>query len=202
MPPTNTKTYDRAYFERWYRDPRHRVATRESLERKVRMAVSLTEFLLGRQLRSVLDVGCGEAAWFTVLRRLRPAARYIGIDASDYVLARFGTARNIRRGTFGQLGQLKMPRGIDLVVCADVLQYVETTEIERGLRAIRKLLTGVAYIESFAVEDGMEGDRAGWHERSADEYRVLFRRARLTQCGPHSYVNLDRIQNLNVFEHC
>jgi SAM-dependent methyltransferase len=202
MAPTDTKTYDRAYFERWYRDPRHRVATRESLERKVRMAVSLTEFLLGRQLRSVLDVGCGEAPWFNVLKRLRPAARYIGVDASDYVLAQFGTARNIRRGTLGRLGKLKLPRNIDLVVCADVLQYVPTAEIEPGLRAIRNLLAGVAYVESFAAEDAMEGDRAGWHERTEDEYRDLFRRARLTQCGPYSYVNLDRIPNLNVSEHC
>ena len=197
MPPTKTKLYDRAYFERWYRDPRHRVATRESLERKIRMTVSLAEFLLGRELRSVLDVGCGEAAWFTVLRRLRPAARYIGIDASEYVLARFGAARNIRRGTFGRIGRLKLPRHIDLVVCADVLQYLETTEIERGLRAIKNLLAGVAYVESFTTEDAMEGDRTGWHERTAEAYRDLFRRAGLTQCGPYSYVNLDRIENLN-----
>jgi SAM-dependent methyltransferase len=200
MPPTNSKTYDRAYFERWYRNPRHRVATRESLERKVRMAVSLTEFLLGRPLRSVLDVGCGEAPWFGLLRRLRPSARYIGVDASDYVLERYGRSRNIRRGTLGALGEVKLPRGIDLIVCADVLQYVSTAEIERGLRVIRDLLAGVAYIESFTTDDAMEGDRTGWNERSADDYKRLFRRAGLTQCGPYSYVNLNGIENLNQFE--
>jgi SAM-dependent methyltransferase len=210
MPPStakatikkNGKTYDRAYFERWYRDPRHRVATRDSLQRKVRMAIALTEFLLGRRLRSVLDVGCGEAPWFPVLKRLRPDARYIGVDASDYVLERYGASRNIRRGSLGELGTMKLPRGIDLIVCADVLQYVGTAEIERGLRAIRHLLGGVAYIESFVIDDAMEGDRAGWHERTADEYRRLFRRAGLTQCGPYAWLNLDAIENLNVFERC
>jgi SAM-dependent methyltransferase len=202
MPPTKTKTYDRAYFERWYRDPRHRVATRESLERKVRMAVSLAEFLLGRQVRSVLDIGCGEAPWLAILKRFRPTVKYTGVDASDYVLARFGTTRNIRRGTLGELGSMNLPRAIDLVVCADVLQYVRTPEIERGLRAIKHLLGGVAYIEAFTIDDGMEGDRAGWLERSSKEYRRLFRRAGLTQCGPYTFANLDSIQNLNVFEHC
>jgi SAM-dependent methyltransferase len=200
MSSNRSKTYDRAYFERWYRDPRHRVATRESLERKVRMTISLTEILLGRQLRSVLDVGCGEAPWFPILRRLRPTARYTGVDASDYVLERFGVSRNIRRGTLGTLHELRLPRDVDLVVCADVLQYVSTREIERGLRTIRGLVAGVAYIEAFATADEMEGDRAEWHERSAAEYRRLFRRAGLTQCGPYSFVNLDHIENLNVFE--
>lgn len=195
------KTYDRAYFERWYRDPVDRVSTRESLERKVRMVVSLAEFLLGRRIRSVLDVGCGEAPWYPVLRRLRPDVRYIGIESSEYAIERFGPSRNIRRGTLGDLGELRLPRAVDVVVCADVLQYVPTRDIERGLRAIRDMLVGVAYIESFTTRDEMEGDRNGWHERTADEYRRLFRRAGLTQVGPYCYVDLDELDMLNEFEH-
>lgn len=194
------KTYDRAYFERWYRDPADRVSTRESLARKVRMAVSLTEFLLGRRIRTVVDVGCGEATWFPVLRAMRRDVRYIGIESSDYAIERFGRARNIRRGTLGELGSLRLPSRVDLVICADVLQYVETKEIERGLRAIARMLAGVAYVEAFATSDAMEGDRAGWRERSAADYRRMFAKAGLTQCGPYSWVNLDRIENLNALE--
>jgi SAM-dependent methyltransferase len=195
------KVYDQTYFNRWYRDPTDRVSTRESLVRKVRMAVSVTEFLLGRQIRSVLDIGCGEAPWFLILKRLRPAARYVGVDSSEYVIDRFGEERNIRRGTLASLATMKSLRKSDLIVCADVFQYVETRDIERGLRAIRKLLGGVAYLEAFTTEDAMEGDRVGWLERSAAEYRRLFRRARLTQCGPYCYTNLDELDSLNSFEH-
>ena len=117
------KFYDRSYFDQWYRDPEDRVATRESLERKIRMAVSLTEFLTGRKIRSVLDVGCGEASWQPVLKRLRPQVRYIGVDSSEYALERFGESRHIRRGTLGTLGTMRLPKRIDLIVCADVLQY-------------------------------------------------------------------------------
>lgn len=196
------KSYDRAYFERWYRDPDDRVATRDSLERKVRMAVTLAEFLLGRRIRTVVDVGCGEAPWYPVLRSMRRDVRYIGIDSSEYVLERFGEARHIRRGSLGELGTMRLPSSVDLVVCADVLQYVPAADIQRGLRAIARRLAGVAYVESFTRRDAMEGDRAGWHERSADEYAQMFRRAGLTQCGPYSYVNLDRIDSLNEFETC
>ena len=195
------KSYDRAYFERWYRDPKDRVATRDSLERKVRMAIGVAEFLMGRRVGTILDVGCGEAPWFPVIRRLRPDANYTGIDSSDYVLERFGGARNIRRGSLGRLGKMKLRGDIDLIVCADVLQYVDERELERGLRAIRQLLGGVAYIEAFTTEDQMEGDRAGWHERTAAQYRRLFRKAGLTQCGPYCYTNLDDLDMLNAFEH-
>ena len=196
------KSYDRSYFQRWYRDPGDRVVTRESLARKVRMAVGVAEFLLERPIRSVLDIGCGEALWFGVVRRLRPAVRYIGVDSSDYVLDRYGDARNIRRGTLGELRKLSLPRRIDLIVCADVLQYAETPDIERGLRAIRRHLGGVAYIESFTTDDAMEGDRVDWHDRSAAENRRLFRRAGLAQCGPYCYVDADDLDALNVFERC
>ena len=195
------KSYDRDYFERWYRDPDDRVSTRDSLQRKVRMAIAVTEFLIGRRIRTILDVGCGEAPWFPIVRRLRPKASYTGIDSSDYVLERFGSERNIRRGTLGELGRMRLRRDVDLIVCADVLQYVDVPELERGLRAIRRLLGGVAYIEAFTTQDRMEGDRAGWHERTAVQYRRLFRRAGLTQCGPYCYTNLDELDMLNDFEH-
>jgi SAM-dependent methyltransferase len=165
------------------------------------MAITVTEFLIGRRVRTILDVGCGEAPWFPIVRRLRPDAKYTGVDSSDYVLQRFGETRNIRRGSLGELGTMKLRRDIDLIVCADVLQYVDTPELERGLRAIRRLLGGAAYIEAFATEDQMEGDRAGWHERTVAQYRRLFRRAGLTQCGPYCYTNLDELDTLNAFEH-
>lgn len=198
---TRVKSYDREYFDRWYRDPADRVSTTASLGRKVRMAVTAAEYLLGRRIRTVLDVGCGEAPWQPVLARLRRDVRYIGVDSSEYVLERFGAERNIRRGTLGGLGTLRLPRRIDLIVCADVLQYVSDADVARGLRTIRTLLGGVAYIEAFAREDQMVGDRARWHERSASEYRRLFRSAGLTRCAPYCYIDLERFDTLNVFEH-
>ena len=195
------KTYDRAYFDRWYRNPRERVTTRAALERKVRMVISITEYILGRPIRTVLDVGCGEAPWYPVLRRIRRDVRYTGVDSSEYVVARFGAARHVRRGSLADLDAMRLPRRIDLIVCADVLQYVSTPELVRGLRSIRRLLGGVAYIETFTTEDGMVGDRGGWHERSAAQYRALLRQAGLTQCSPYCHVNLDELDALNAFEH-
>jgi SAM-dependent methyltransferase len=194
------KLYNQAYFERWYRDERHRVSTPSGLARKVKMAVSIAEFLLARPIRSVLDVGCGEAPWRPVLKRLRPDVRYVGVDSSEYVVRRYGKRRGIRRGTVGRLSALELRGDFDLIVCADVLQYVERDDVARGLREMRRLLRGVAYIEAFTTADSMEGDRDGWHDRSAATYVALFRKAGLHPCGPHCYLHPAAFSDLNSFD--
>jgi SAM-dependent methyltransferase len=198
---TDAKRYDRAYFDRWYRHPGHRVRTSESLVRKVRMVMGVAEYVLGRPIRTVLDIGCGEAEWFVVLRRLRPSIDYVGLDPSPYVIRRYGRRRRIRQGSLADLDRLRRRREVDMVVCADVLQYVPAKEVGRGLAAIRRLVRGVAYVEAFAAEDEMEGDRAGWNDRSAAWYRRRFRDAGLVQCGPYCYLDPRKHDNLNVLEH-
>lgn len=184
------KTYDRAYFDRWYRDPKVRVATAAAVARKVHLVVSVAEALLQRRVRSVLDVGCGEGTWRAPLRRLRPAVRYAGVDSSEYVIARFGHRRGIVRGTFGALGEIERSlRGpFDVIVCCDVLQYVPAPELKSGLRSIAKLLGGVAYLEAYTSGDSVEGDKRSWHQRTAAEYRRAFGRAGLTSVGMHCWV--------------
>lgn len=194
------KVYDRAYFDRWYRHPRTRISSAAALERKVRLAVAAAEYLLGRRVRTVLDVGCGEAPWFAVLRRLRREVRYQGVDASEYVVQRHGRRRHIRLGTLGGLRALGLAPGWDLVVCADAMQYVPQRELSRGLREIRRLVGGVAYLEAFAAEDDMEGDRDGWIDRPAAEYRRLFAGAGLAHLGLNCFYDPRKLGGVNALE--
>lgn len=183
-----TARYDRAYFDRWYRSPRHRVATRAELRRRVALAVSVAEHLLERPIRSVLDVGCGEGAWRAPLRALRPAARWDGVDASEYVARRFGRSRGIVRATVGDLGALPLRECYDLVVCADVLHYVDDAEVARALRAIAARTGGVAYLPLFTAGDAVAGDVRAMKRRSARWYRARLRAAGLVACGLGFYV--------------
>ena len=176
----DTKRYDRAYFDRWYRDPTTRVAEAGSLGRKARLALSAAEFLLERPVRTVLDVGCGEGAWGRALRRLRPRVRYTGVDSSAYVVRRFGARRNIVRGSVGTLDALDLGGPFDLVVCCDVLHYVPNDELARGLPALAALVgDGVAYVELFTSDDEIEGDLRGFLRRPPSYYRRRFARAGL-----------------------
>jgi len=152
------------------------------------MVAGVAEYFLGRKLRTVLDIGAGEGRWRAELRRLRPEIRYVGVDPSEYVVSKYGKRRNIRLASFEQLPSMALGRGFDLIVCADVLQYVGDPALKRGVRHIAGLLGGVAFLEAYTTGDDMEGDLEGWHPRSKSKYRRIFADAGLVACGIHCYL--------------
>jgi SAM-dependent methyltransferase len=182
------KVYDREYFEKWYRDPRHAVNSRNELERKVALTVAVAEYYLGRRVCTVLDIGCGEGVWRAPLRSLRPGIEYLGLDSSEYAIARYGRARNLRLATFGQLAELRFETTFDLIVCTDVLHYVHTPELKLGLRGIVEMLDGVAFLELFTAADAPDGDKHGFIARTPRWYRSTFAQAGLIACGTHCYI--------------
>jgi len=185
---TGRPCYDKRYFDKWYRHPKHRVSTQAPTARKAAMVVGIAEYYLERPVRSVLDVGCGEGQWKAILQRLRPCLRYQGIDASAYAIARYGRSRNLQLGTFGQLPDLKLAPSYDLIICSNMLYYVPAEELGRGLSALVAHLGGVAFLEAYASDDALEGDTKALQKRDAAFYRRLFRRHGLVPCGSHCYV--------------
>jgi len=184
------KHFDRAYFDRWYRG-RRPVISERTLRRSVSAAVSLTEYFLRRPLRNAIDVGCGEAPWSAHLQALRPGIRYAGFDPSDYAVEQFGASRNVRQGSFGGLGELGIRERFDLLICADVLHYLDEEEIRRGLPVAARLIRGAAFFEVMTAEDDVIGDTLGLRRRPAQWYRDLFTAAGLTQVGPYLWIGDD-----------
>src|ERR1043166_2967726 len=180
------KRYDRAYFDKWYRD--EQVNSPAEVRRKVLLAMSAAEYFLQRSIRSVLDVGCGEGQWMLHLRAMRPRVRYLGLDPSAYVVKQFGKTRNIRRASFGELPSLHLTQKFDLVICSDVLHYVEENEIKNGLREIVRLCEGVAFLEVLTKEDDIIGDLEGLISRPAAWYRKTFERAGLVHIAPYTWL--------------
>ena len=180
------KRYDRQYFDKWYRD--ERVNAPAEVRRKVVLAVAAAEYFLQRSIRSVLDVGCGEGQWLLHLRAIRPRVRYLGLDSSAYVVRQFGAARNIRRASFGELPSLQLRQKFDLVVCSDVLHYVDEREIKNGLAEIVRLCEGVAFLEVFTKDDEIVGDLDGLIPRPAAWYRKTFERAGLVHVAPYTWL--------------
>jgi SAM-dependent methyltransferase len=188
MNRTMPKQYDKAYFDRWYRGRKTRVSTSAEVRRKVSLAVTVAEYFLRRPIRTVLDVGCGEGAWFTHLRALRPRVAYLGLDSSDYAIQRFGKERNIRKAAFGGLAKLRL--GVyDLVICSDVLHYVPEDEIRAGIKTIAEVTDGVAFLEVLTREDDVVGDLDAFFRRPAAWYRKLFASTGMTFVAPYSWIS-------------
>lgn len=182
-----SKQYDRAYFDRWYR--REGIGGAARLQRKVALAVALAEYYLQRPIRSVLDIGCGEGAWRAPLRRLRPGIHYLGFDSSQYAIARYGRHRDLHHARFGDFQWLRPCAPADLLVCSDVLHYLEDAELRRGLPALADLCGGLAFIEVFTGEDAALGDEDGFIARPAARYRRLLTGIGLTPVGSHGWLS-------------
>jgi len=193
-----SKVYDEKYFDTWYR--KRDLGGAAALARKVALAVAVAEYHLGRPLKSVLDVGCGEGAWRAPLLRLRPKLRYLGVDSSDYAIERFGARRNLHWMPFGDLAALPLSQSVDLLVCSDVMHYLPDEELLRGLKEFARLCHGVAFLEVFAEGDQIIGDLHELHRRPAAWYRKAFARAGFTAIGSHAYLSAPLVARATALE--
>ena len=181
------KTYDRAYFDRWYRNPE--IGGRQRLARKVALAVATAEYHLERPIRTALDIGCGEGAWRAPLLKLRPKLRYLGFDGSEYAIRRYGAKRALHLAQFGDFERLRPCPPVDLLICSDVLHYVPTRELDRGMPGLAALCGGVAFIETFTADDEIEGDHEGFLRRPARFYRERLSRLGFAALGSHCWLS-------------
>lgn len=196
--PDPSRRYDKGYFDKWYRGEGFGSPAR--LARKAHYALSAAEYLLERPVRTVLDIGCGEAPWRAALHKLRPAIRYTGVDPSEYAVERYGKSRGIHLGEFGGLDAIEMRGSFDLIVCADVILYVDDAALRRGLIEIAARLNGVAYVEIFTANDRIEGDLSLFHKRKPQAYERAMNEAGLRWIGPHLYAGRRVMPTLADFE--
>jgi SAM-dependent methyltransferase len=196
----SSKQYDRAYFDRWYRDRRHAIAPGGELHRQVAFAVAVTERVLARPLRSVLDAGAGEGRWYPLLQRLRPDLRYIGFDSSEWAVRRWGRRRNLHLGSIESLGALDLDGPFDLVIAADIFHYLKAPALRQALAGLVPLVGGVAFLPTFTAEDAIEGDMVGFQQRRAATYRRYFQDAGLHSLGMHAWTTRTGWQSLSQLE--
>ena len=145
----STKQYDERYFQRWYRHGD--IGGPQRLARKVALAVACAEYYLERPVRTVLDIGCGEGAWRAPLLKLRPKLRYLGFDSSEYAIARHGAKRNLHFARFGDFEYLRPCPPVDLLVCSDVLHYLPSAELRRGLPGLAEVGGCGGFLQAFAL---------------------------------------------------
>ena len=195
--------YDQRYFDKWYRNPRYRVKTARELARQVAFVVSAAEHTLGRTVRTVLDVGCGEGNWRAPLRRLRPRVQYTGVDSSEYAVSRYGATRDIRLGTIDSLDKLRLRKDYDLILCVGMLNYLTPAQLVTGLAQLHERAGGLVYLELFTSADrGVFGDTKGTRLRSPAWYRARIREARFVSLGLHCFVPGWLREHTSVMERC
>ncbi len=202
MPKSSpAKTYDQKYFEKWYRDPVHRVRTPVEFARQVDFALHMTEWVLQRRVTSVLDVGCGEGQWGVALRKRRPKLHYVGVDPSNWAVETHGARRGVRLGGITDLDAVLDPDAqFDLVLCVGMLNYLDAATLRVGLRQVARRTAGVAYLEIFAHGDEYVGDTAWPKPKPAAWYRTTLQSAGFIPLGMQCYVTRAEADRLSAME--
>jgi trans-aconitate methyltransferase len=128
----------------------------------------------GIPVRSILDAGCGIGMLRKPFAAALPRARYTGLEASRYLCARYGW-------TQGSVADFSPRVRSDLVVCYDVLQYLDDREAGRAVANLARLTDAALYVSALTREDWRSNcdrsrtDRAV-HLRPAEWYRRRLRR--------------------------
>jgi trans-aconitate methyltransferase len=177
-PPRAAGTFGAAYFRRFYLDPATRVVTAAEMRSRAELiAAAMAHAEI--PVRTILDAGCGVGLLRKPFAQVLPRARYTGLDASEYLCARYGWIQ-------GSIAEYAPRHPSDLVVCYDVLQYLDDREAGRAMRNLSRLTRAALYFSALTREDWRRNcdrtrtDRAvrlrsgDWYRRRlAPEFRYL-----------------------------
>lgn len=176
MPP---RSFDKAYYDRFYRDPKTRTTSRAEMASLGRFVASYLEHM-GQPVESVLDMGCGVGNWKPLIARHYPEASYTGVEISRYVCREYGWEH-------GSVVDHDAGATFDLVICHGVLQYLKAADAQRAITNLSRHCDGALFLEVLTAEDWEDNcDRSVTDGdvflRPVDWYRERLAK-RFTSCG-------------------
>ncbi len=163
-----TEKFDAEYYRRHYQDPFTRVSAPEELEHLGDFVCGALRYLK-QPVRRALDLGCGLGAWREIIAGHFPSASYTGVEVSAYLCKEHGWEQ-------GSVVDWRSRQPFDLVICNDVVQYLDDDETEAALNNLAWLCEGVLYFGVLTEEDWAENcdkkrTEEADHLRSGQWYR-------------------------------
>jgi SAM-dependent methyltransferase len=166
--PVRNAAFDCVYFRKYYFDAATRVTSAAEMKARAQLIAAILHHA-GIPVRSILDMGCGIGLLRKPFARALPRARYVGVESSEYLCARYKWVK-------GSVTDFAPPSPSDLVICYDVLQYLNDRDAAGAIVNLAKLTRAALYVSALTREDWRENcdrtrtDRAV-HLRAGDWYR-------------------------------
>lgn len=173
--------FDKAYYQRFYHDPRTAVTSRSEMNNRAALIAACVHYL-DLPVKRILDAGCGVGLLRAPLRRRLRGAQYFGLEASEYLCRRYGW----QHGTLQTLGTRER---YDLVICYDVMQYLSESAARKAIGKLARVCRGALYFGALTSGDwrrNCDQSRTDWLPglRSAAWYRrELARSFQPLACG-------------------
>jgi len=134
-----------AYFRRFYLDSATRVTTPQVMRVRARLIAAILAYACV-PVRSILDAGCGIGLLRKPFAEVLPRARYTGLEDSEYLCGRYGWTR-------GSVVDYAPRHPSDLLVCYDVLQYLDDRDAARAITNFSALARAAIYVCALTRED-------------------------------------------------
>lgn len=165
--------FDSAYFRKYYFNAATRVTTAAEMRGRARLIAAILHHA-GIPVRKILDAGCGIGLLRKPFAEAFPRARYLGLEASDYLCTRYGWTK-------GSVVDFAPRSASDLVICYDVLQYLDDRDAARAVANLAAFTGAALYVSALTREDWRDNcDRSrtdrSVHLRPGDWYRRRLRR--------------------------
>ncbi|MEY4931780.1 MAG: hypothetical protein RLZZ403_100 [Pseudomonadota bacterium] len=164
----NADRFGSDYYRRFYLTPATRAMSRAETEQRGKLIAAAVK-QLDLPVRRILDAGCG-LGWFRKpLLQAFPGATYVGVEFSEYLCATHGW-------TQGSVVDYRSRSSFDLVICCDVLQYLDDRSAVKAIANLARLSRGAVYLHVPTEEDFKErmdpsGTDQNVHLRSGAWYR-------------------------------
>jgi SAM-dependent methyltransferase len=133
-----TQSFDASYYQRFYLTKATRAMSQTDTEQRALMVAGIVA-QCGIPVKRILDMGCG-LGWFKApMLSIFPNASYTGVEYSEYLCGEHGW----------QQGSVVDYRGrgqFDLIVCCDVLQYLDDHNATRAITNLSRLCRGALYL--------------------------------------------------------
>ena len=136
--------FDEQYYQRFYHDPATRAASPAYARRQAAFISAYLNYL-ELPVKRVLDVGCGVGRVLKALGKAYPKARLTGVEYSDYLCAKYGWQH-------GSVDTYE-DKPHDLVVCNDVLAYLDDKACRRAIDNLAELCRGALFLGVITEED-------------------------------------------------
>ena len=137
--------FDRGYYEKYYRNSKTAAVSTAEMRARALLIAAYADHV-GLPVRRILDAGCGLGLLRAPLMRMLPQASYTGLEISEYLCKRYGWVQ----GTIDRY----RPRGaFDLVICYDVMQYLDERDATRAIANFGRLCRGILHFSALTTYD-------------------------------------------------
>jgi SAM-dependent methyltransferase len=147
------------------------VATREEMSARAGLIAAILRDAQ-HPIHNILDAGCGIGMLKPVFARVLKRARYVGLDASEYLCRRYGWIH-------ASVADFKPAKPFDLVVCYDVLQYLDDHTAARAMANLGRLSRVALYFSALTIEDWRRNCDRSCTDRAVNMRPAAWYRTRL-----------------------